>query len=99
MGYDTVPEREKDIREFLAEIAKGLNCPEHRAEGNLEFCIQEPDASEENWIITVEGQVSGGHDNDGIEIWKDTELRDSYSGTTLKEAAEELFSDYKSNYC
>jgi hypothetical protein len=94
---DVVPEQEDDIREFLEEISERLNNSDNGATGNLEFYIK-PDANEDEWKIKGEGQVSGGQDNNGREIWRDAKLRTYYYGKTFKEAAEKLFLDYKSNY-
>lgn len=97
-GDATVPTKKDDIKEFLDGISESLNQNNAGAIGTLSFHIYEPDANEENWAIEVEGQISGGQDNDGTEIWQDSELQDSYSGQTLKEAAEKLLSDYELYY-
>ena len=96
----TVPEREDDIKEFLAEISDFLNhlASGSGATGDLSFHIREPEANGDEWRIEVMGQISDGQDSNGREIWKETELQDYYSSITLKEAVEQIFSDAKSYY-
>ncbi len=96
----TVPEKKDDIHEFLAEISDFLNgsLPDSGATGDLDIHIQEPEANGDEWEVKVSGQISDGQDNDGREIWKQTELQDYYFGKTLKEAVEQIFSDVKLHY-
>ena len=95
-----VPEKEEDIQSFLTEIADFLmnsssNCV---ATGEFNLDIIEPEAKEDEWEVKVSGQISDGQDNDGNEIWKQTELQDDYFGKTLKDAVEHFFSDVKLHY-
>ncbi len=92
---EIVPEKKTGILQFLDEIRDSLNDGDGCcATGNITFEIQEPKTNEHEWEIKVSGQISDGQDNDGNEIWKNIELQDHYFGKTLKDAAEQLYSDY-----
>lgn len=94
------PVERKDIEAFLAEIEQFLNNMSSAtgATGDVKFSIQKPATKNGEFEIEVSGQISNGQDNDGKEIWKSTELNDSYSGKTLQEVAEQIFTDVKSHY-
>lgn len=96
----SVPVERKDIEAFLAEIEQFLNNLSSLtgAIGDVKFSIQEPESKDGECEIEVNGQISNGQDNDGKEIWKNTELNDCYSGKTLKEVVEQIFTDVKLHY-
>ncbi len=95
-----VPENKVDIQEFLDEISDFLNgmSSDSGATGDIAFRIREPETDEKDWEVKVSGQISDGQDNDGNEIWKQTELQDYYFGKTLKDAVEQIYTDFKEQY-
>ena len=94
-----VPEKIDDLLKFLDDMADFINklCSDRGIPGRLNFSVFEPEARE-NWRVEVKGQIPAGQNFAGKEIWKPVELQDCYSGKTLKEAAEQIFSAIKLHY-
>jgi hypothetical protein len=91
-----VPSSLKGLKAFLHEIADYLNGLGEHAVGNVEFNLHSEEP--EKWTLDVEGKISDGHDENGIEIWKSTELQSFYTGHSAKDAVEKMFLDFKVHY-